>query len=362
MGSPSILFLCSQDDLQRTRQWFYEALQKRAKATCLDSTPSEMSEISILRNNKVDLVLYPDVYRSYLPTGVENIDVPTTCLHIDTYNAPHSRFLTSLLFDVSIVCHPGFARMFEERGHPEVLTFPLAVRKQYYDDPVPTKELDVAMVGRLHGKQYSYRRSCVEAVRNAFEMNDVEQDYDYSALSALYLSARIGLNVSRDDHLQDANLRCFEVMAGGALLMTPKPSELTDLGLREGEHFVGFRNKKQLLDRISYYLEHDEEREEIALRGRDQTLDRFTYDHWAKRLIDRIEQGVSLQAPARSMSSSRVAGIYVDYFSKRGKLNEALNHLRRQRQEGGYDRYFLQSAWKAAKATMRRWQRALLNT
>jgi spore maturation protein CgeB len=240
-----------------------------------------------------------------------------------------------------------------------VLTFPLAVRKKFYDDPVPEKSLDVAMVGRLHGQQYAYRRSCVATVRRSYEMNDVEKEYDYSELSQLYRSAKIGLNVSRDDHLQDANLRCFEVMAGGALLVTPQPSELSDLELEEGEHFVGFQSEEELLDTISYYLQHDSERKEIAQRGREMTLKRFTYDYWAERLIERIREGIPRQAPARTMTKSEAASIYVDYFSKRGKLNQALNHLKRQREAGSIDKLLLESTWKGAKATVRRWQRAL---
>lgn len=355
-----IIFLCTKNDLQRTRGWFFEALGEYADVHCLtESYPSAQEIDNFTGGSSPALVFYPDVYRSYLPSGIEKIDAPTACLHIDTYNAPKSRFYTSLLFDVAIVCHPGYSQNFQERGHPEVLTFPLAVRKKFYDDPVPEKSLDVAMVGRLHGHQYAYRRSCVAAVRRSYEMNDVEKKYDYSQLSELYRSARIGLNVSRDDHLQDANLRCFEVMAGGALLLTPIPSELCDLGLEEGEHFVGFQSEEELLDSISYYLQHDAEREEIARRGRDVTLSRFTYDRWAERLIDRIQEGIPRQAPARRMTRSESASIYVDFFSKRGKLDEALNHLKRQRQEGGIDKLLLESAWKGAKATIRRWQRAL---
>jgi len=357
----NIVFLCTRSDLQRTRGWFFEALEDYADVHCISESYASASGVRTLTEDSMPhLVFYPDVYRSYLPSEIEHIEAPTACLHIDTYNAQKSRYHTSLLFDLVIVCHPGYAKKFESRGHPEVLTFPLAVRKQFYDAPVPEKSLDVAMVGRLHGHQYSYRRSCVAAVRRSFQMNDVEREYDYSELSGLYRSAKIGLNISRDDHLQDANLRCFEVMAGGALLLTPKPSELSDLGLEEGKHFVGFESEEELLDTISYYLQHDAKRKEIARRGREVTLNQFTYDHWAERLVERIREGIPHQAPARTMSKSQVAGLYVDYFSKRGKLDQALKHLKRQWQEGGFNRFFFESTWKVMKTTVRRCQRTLL--
>jgi hypothetical protein len=189
--------------------------------------------------------------------------------------------------------------------------------------------------------------------------NDYEAWHNYSDLAQVYRKARIGLNVSRDGHLQDANLRCFEVMGGGALLMTPLPTELSELGLVEGTHFVGFRSPDDLLDKIQYYLAHDKERKEIAHRGREVTLDRFTYDRWAERLVGRIEEGITRQAPGRSMSAGEAASIYVDYYSKRGKVDDSLYHLRRQQKAGGGA--LLRSIAKAGKATLRGWQNALFS-
>lgn len=305
-------------------------------------------------------MFHPDIHRTYLPEGLEKTDIPTACLHIDTYSGTESRRRMSMLFDLALVCHPEYPSYFEEHGHPETLLFPHAVRAPLYQDPLPQKGKDVAMIGRLDGDQYSYRRACVKTIQALdVSTNDFSRYYEYAEMAELYRESKIGLNVSRDDHLQDANLRCFEVMGGGALLMTPTPSELSKLGLVDGEHFVGYTSVDDLSEKVEYYLNQDNEREEIARRGREVTLNRFTYDGWAKRLIDRIREGIPLQAPARRMPEAEVASIYVDYFSKRGQVDEALHHLRRQRQAGRSGYSLAKSTGKAAKVTIQSWCRAL---
>jgi hypothetical protein len=258
------------------------------------------------------------------------------------------------------VCHPGYPEYFIERGNPECLLFPHAIRAPQYRDPLPEKTIDVAMVGRLSGSDYSYRRRCVRAVTENLDVttNDFQSAYDYPAMADVYRKAKIGLNVSRNGYLEDANLRCFEVMGGGALLLTPHPTELSKLGLEDGAHFVTFHSQDDLVDKIRYFLNHNEAREEIALNGREATLTHFTYDRWSERLIERIDEGIPQQAPARSMSEGEVASIHVDYYSKRGEIDETLHHLRRQRKADGPS---LRSVAKAAKVTVRGWQNAFFS-
>jgi hypothetical protein len=216
------------------------------------------------------------------------------------------------------------------------------------------------MIGRLDGANYEYRRSCVRAINElGLETNEFSRYYEYPEMAEVYRQAKIGLNVSRDDYLRDANLRCFEVMAGGALLLTPHPTELTELGLENKKHFVSFRSEVDLTDKVQYYLDHSAERNEIARNGRKETLRRFTYDWWSRKLVERVDEGIPLQAPARKMSEGEAAEIYVDYLSKRGQIDETLTQVRRQRRDSGGS--LIRSIGKAAKVTIRGWQSALFS-
>jgi len=42
-----------------------------------------------------------------------------------------------------------------------------------------------------------------------------------------------------------------------------------------------------------YYLTHEDEREEIAMKGRDCVLSNHTYEHRIKQMLSRIEKFIS---------------------------------------------------------------------
>ncbi|HEV2523221.1 MAG TPA: glycosyltransferase [Candidatus Acidoferrales bacterium] len=162
----------------------------------------------------------------------------------------------------------------------------------------------------------------------SFRMNDWGRVYSYEEMVEVYRRSKIGLNISRDDRPNDANLRVFEVMAAGALLVTSLPSELENLGFRSGQHFTGHRKESDLLDCIRYYLEHDSDREQIAAAGRELVLKEHTYDRRAEEIMKILDRdGGQLFAPARSWPEDRVRQVYLDYYSANNLLGCAFEEF-----------------------------------
>jgi len=74
--------------------------------------------------------------------------------------------------------------------------------------------------------------------------------------------------------------KTFEITGVGSLLLCNQFSEMR-LYYKYDKECVGFVNEKDLREKVDYYLEHEDEREEIAKAGRK----RFLKDHtWEKRL------------------------------------------------------------------------------
>ena len=75
------------------------------------------------------------------------------------------------------------------------------------------------------------------------------------------------------------------------------PPEVDVVDIRKimnvGENLVMFYNKKDLIKKVKYYLEHDEERREMARRGREVALQKMTYDALMKRVIQFIGDKLS---------------------------------------------------------------------
>jgi spore maturation protein CgeB len=289
-------------------------------------------------------------------------------MHIDAYSSAAHRAKTSDLFDLSLVFHPLYLNEYEATGHPGVRAFPHAIPSEQYRKTFESGRYDVAMVGRLDGPDYAYRRAVVDRLRTLrVSTNDMDRYHPYEEMIETYARSRITVNVGRGDHLQEAHLSCLEIMGAGTLLLTTRdpdtdrPHELEELGFSEDKHFATFADLNELGHKINYYLDHQDERELMATRARDYTLQKHTYDRRADTLLTWIERGIPRRAPARNMTEAEVEGLYINYFSKRGKIDESLRHLRHQRKAGGSPSDLLLSIGKTAKATVRGWQRALFS-
>ena len=71
--------------------------------------------------------------------------------------------------------------------------------------------------------------------------------------------------------------RNFEIPGCGGFLLTGDADNLTDY-YEDGKEIVIYKNTKDLIRKIKYYLEHDEERETIAKAGYMRTMRDHTYE------------------------------------------------------------------------------------
>ena len=132
-------------------------------------------------------------------------------------------------------------------------------------------------------------------------MNEWWRWHNYEETAQVFRHSKIVINISRDDYPNDANMRVFEAMAAGALLITRLPTELTEMGFREDEHFVGYRDEADLERIIRTYLARHEDRLEIARKGSELVRQGHTYEHRALKIFETIDQnGARFFAPART--------------------------------------------------------------
>lgn len=85
------------------------------------------------------------------------------------------------------------------------------------------------------------------------------------------------------------NMRLYETTGMGALLMTDAKKNLSDL-FRVDQEVIAYESGEDLSKKISYYLDHDEERAAIARAGQARTLKEHTYQERMKEVIVIIEK------------------------------------------------------------------------
>ncbi len=86
----------------------------------------------------------------------------------------------------------------------------------------------------------------------------------------------------------DINYRTFETLGCGTFLLTNRTDRLDEL-LKDGEHLVVYDGIRDCISKVKYYLDHEDERETIALKGHKYVRGHHTYDNRAQRFVDIVE-------------------------------------------------------------------------
>ena len=143
---------------------------------------------------------------------------------------------------------------------------------------------DLGFVGTDGGTP---RKFYLQALRERYP-NSVIGLAPYEAMAGIYSRSRIGFNYCPT---QDTlTMRCFEIMACGALLLLNEVPGHThrEMGFEPGTHFALYRSPRELLAMVEHFLSHDDERVRIAEAGYQATVARHTYLHRVRRMGEMI--------------------------------------------------------------------------
>jgi hypothetical protein len=328
----TILFLCREDDLQGISLHYTLALRRRGVHSIFvePGFPLDGHIRHLLERcpERPLLILHPESGFPLLPWGLTEVCVPTACFQIDTYAYTHRRIRWSMLFDYAVLFHPHFESGFRAAGHPRPLTLPFGVDRELFERPEEDRIFEVGWVGQANGSLYKTRRRILSKLANQFRMNDSTWFHTQEQMAEVYSRSKTVVNVARDDYPHDANLRVFQAMAGGALLLTRVPSELTAVGFEDGVHFVGYREEEEVIKLVRRYLRDERARQCIAEAGRGKVLREHTYDRRVEALLTAIEQDAGrLFAPARQWSEEKVRLMCLDYYAAHRCLDYAYGEL-----------------------------------
>jgi Glycosyl transferases group 1 len=327
-----IILLCKPNELTRERRGYYKAFSQQVATKTLPPSQYEdfLEEANLFSNRlAAALFIHPDA-SAFLPSWLPYSKTPTACFQIDTFNGLEKRIQWSMLFDYVFVFHPNLEKHFLKAGHHRAICLPHAVEANLFANVSGQRVYEVGWVGNLEGTLYSTRRRYIGKLQQNFKMNETDRHYSPEEMSIIYKQSKIVVNISRDDYLEDANLRCFEVMAAGALLITSSPTELSDLGFVAGTHFVSYQKEAELYQLVRFYIEHDDERNKIARAGRILVMKEHTYDCRVKKILNLLQEDEGkLFAPARKWTQVQVHKVYIHYFAKHLMLDPAIEELRK---------------------------------
>lgn len=119
---------------------------------------------------------------------------------------------------------------------------------------------------RFQTKFYSYNDSSI--IKGVEKCPPV--DY-WTEMPYVFAASKINLNPSLRAIQSGIPLRALDIMGCGGFLLSNYQQELAEL-YEHGTEMVLYESLPDALEKAYYYLEHEEERAQIALQGREKTL------------------------------------------------------------------------------------------
>lgn len=106
-----------------------------------------------------------------------------------------------------------------------------------------------------------------------------------------YQRAKIGFNVHNRGDYTVGNYRMFELPANGVMQIS-EGGEYLNQFFEVGKEIVRYSTIDELIDKIHYYLKHDDERKEIALNGYRRTMRDHRFKKRMREAAELIRAGM----------------------------------------------------------------------
>jgi hypothetical protein len=270
-----------------------------------------------------DIFMFVDPATDW-PLALERAPCLTVAYLIDVHLNLGARLHLAQLFDSVFVAQKAYVPLIAASGHPRVHWLPLACDPEVHHQPAEHRTFDVGFVGKL-GHKGGTRYTILSAVLPRYATNDTAPFYAREEMARVYGQSKIVFNASING---DLNMRFFEALASGALLVTDRIDNGVSELFQEDVHYVGYSTIDEAIEKIDYYLAHPAERDRIAAAGCAEVLARHTYrNRWAE--IERISATAYGAAPARRYSAPALGQIHSDIFSglrRPGGVLEVMRH------------------------------------
>ncbi len=226
---------------------------------------------------EIDMVLVVDPVRRRFNFSS---DVPTAYYAIDSHVAfhEHLQFARVQDYDFVFVAQKDDIPKYRKTGCKEVHWLPLACDPDIHKKwKLPTK-YDICFIGKAPPK--SERWQIIKPLKKEF---NVFFGHKYlHDMARIYSQSKIVLNKSLAG---DLNMRMFEAMSCGRLLLTDRIANGLEELFTNKKHLVIYDDLEDLARKIRYYLKNTGEREKIAIRGQREVHRKHTYLHRAAHIL-----------------------------------------------------------------------------
>jgi len=259
-----------------------------------------LPEVISSLNEKPDIILvHAPVGRMKRPietsnslTGFNDIDIPKVHVTGDYVCDPrivyrYDDYLRYYKFNLIFDSKPKDVKIIKEKGlAPKVFVLPFSVDDSVFYDMNLERTVDV-MASFAKGTWYTNRgqiqRLLARMNLKLFTDKVCFEDY-VEAIN------RTKIFVCGNNINNNISAKYNEVLACNTLFIVNKPDELDEFGYRDGEHLVIYEDLGDMQDKVMYYLNHEDERREIAQNGMEFVRENYTNKVMVERFTEIVER------------------------------------------------------------------------
>ena len=241
---------------------------------------------------EVDLLLVVEG-ENYLPRELEQAPCPTAWWAID--NHIHARgndgwhFKVAAAFDHVFIAQRDYLNTFRLRN-VSTSWLPHACDPEVHRPHALERDLDVVFVGNVLGI-HARRRELLERLKRRFRVHEFQGAFR-DDMARLFSRAKVAFNCSLAG---DLNMRVFEALGCGSLLVTDRIGNGQESLLADNEHLALY-DDQTLEAVVERFLTDESAREEIAERGHKLVSKHHTYAHRAREIV-RVMSTVGRRTP-----------------------------------------------------------------
>ncbi|MDQ5988569.1 MAG: hypothetical protein CSYNP_04329 [Syntrophus sp. SKADARSKE-3] len=278
------------------RCWNIEDIRDRAAEPTIPYFTDNIADVLNSLSFTPDILLFSDAHVVYPLNGINRLPFPTACYLGDTFKFPELYRETARRFDFTFISQQQYIPEFREAGIDNIVWLPVACDPDVHIGRNTEKLYDISFIGALTG---GTRGELVEKLRSKFNLH-YERCF-VERMTEVYSQSKIVFNYGNANGI---NMKVFEAMASGSMLLTNYIPEVLDL-FEDRKHLVFYRNETELFELVDYYLKAEEEREEIAAAGRKEVIGKHTYRHRVDFIVQTIRNAA---APERMIERDKQNG------------------------------------------------------
>jgi hypothetical protein len=248
-----------------------------------------------------EYAIFPDLFlfieggsMKIFPKGLERLSCLTCWYGIDTHMNYEKHLAISRVFDVSFIAQKEFVERLKLEGIIQVFWLPLGFEPSINQQNSEAKDFLISYVGSDNANMHQERHNLITAIRNNFDNISFGRATP-TQMSDIYSRSLMVFNKSVNN---DINMRYFEAMGEGAVLLTDKAinNGAEDL-FQEGTHFVEYRDRNHLITLIEYFRDHPLKAKEIGDNAQKLINERHTYKHRTDSMLTTLKSAKKTARP-----------------------------------------------------------------